>query len=92
MVLCTWLKTLNLQEGRDEMSLDLSRLRGRVKDVFGTFENFSEAMGWSERTTSLKLNGKRSWKQQEILKAVALLKLDQKDIIEYFFTQKVQNF
>nr|DAZ28662.1 MAG TPA: Protein of unknown function (DUF739) [Caudoviricetes sp.] len=49
-------------------------------------------MKWSERTLSLKLNGKISWKQTDIVKAVELLKLTDNDISEYFFTLKVQKF
>ena len=48
-------------------------------------------MMWSERTLSLKLNGKVPWKQTDILKAVSLLELSEDDIQEYFFTIEVQN-
>jgi len=48
-------------------------------------------MGWSERTTSLKMNGKRPWKQPEIVKAIKILKLSDADIQTYFFTVKVQS-
>lgn len=69
---------------------DYSKLAGRIIEVFGTRYNFAKAMRWSERTLSLKMNGKREWKQQDISKAVKLLKLLPEDIPDYFFKQKAQ--
>lgn len=70
---------------------DYSKLSGKIIEVFGTRYNFAKAMGWSERTLSLKMSGIRSWKQPDILKAVDLLKLRVEDIPVYFFKQNVQN-
>ena len=69
---------------------DYSKLAGRIIEVFGTRYNFAKAMRWSERTLSLKMNEKREWKQQDISKAVKLLKLLPEDIPDYFFKQKAQ--
>lgn len=69
---------------------DYSKLAGRIIEVFGTRYNFAKAMRWAERTLSLKMNGKREWKQQDISKAVKLLKLLPEDIPDYFFKQKAQ--
>lgn len=73
------------------MSFNYSKLRGKITEVFGTQSCFAVAMGWSERTLSLKLNGERAWKQPDICKALKLLYLNQENIPEYFFTPKVQN-
>lgn len=73
------------------MFFDYRKLRGRIREKFGSERHFSSNMGWSERTTSLKLNGKRPWKQQEIIQAIKLLELSNDDIQLYFFTGKVQN-
>lgn len=73
------------------MSFNYSKLRGRIVELFDSQAKFSSAMAWSERTTSLKLNGERSWKQPDIYKAMKLLDLCEDDIPEYFFTPKVQN-
>ena len=51
------------------MSYDYSKLRGRIVEKFGTLGAFSRAMGWSERTNGLKLNGAVEWNQSEIVKA-----------------------
>lgn len=74
------------------MAFDYSRLRGRIIEKFGTQMSFAEAMDISERTLSLKLSGKRMWKQSEICLAINLLGLSEDDIKEYFFTLKVQIF
>lgn len=74
------------------MSFDYRKLRGKIKEIFDTQVNFAIAMGWSERTTSLKVNGKRIWNQREIEKASKLLKLSSEEIIEFFFNKKVQSF
>ena len=47
-------------------------------------------MGWSDRTTSLKLNGKVDWKQDEIEAACQALKIEVSDIPDYFFALEVQ--
>ncbi|MDO5797487.1 MAG: DUF739 family protein [Eubacteriales bacterium] len=73
------------------MAFDYNKLRGRIVEVFNTQSNFANAMGWSERTLSLKMNGTRPWKQLDICKAIRLLNLTNEDIPVYFFTLKVQN-
>ncbi len=72
------------------MAFNYNKLRGRITEIFGTQSCFAVAMGWSERTLSLKLNGERAWKQPDICKALELLCLEQGNIPEYFFTPKVQ--
>lgn len=74
------------------MAFNYDKLKGRIVEIFGTQYKFAEAMGWSERTLSLKLNGTRSWKQTDICKAVKILRLCVEDIPSYFFTLKVQKF
>lgn len=69
---------------------DYSKLSGRIVEIFETRYKFAEAMNWSERTLSLKMNGQRSWRQSDICKAIRLLKLTVEDIPDYFFKQKVQ--
>lgn len=73
------------------MSYDLSKLRGKIVEKYGTLGAFAEAMGWSERTNSLKINGKNEWKQSEIITATKLLGIKPNEIDEYFFNTVVQN-
>lgn len=59
--------------------------------MYGTMSNFAKEMGYSERTISLKINGKVDFSQSDIVKMVSLLGLRDKDIPIYFFTNKVQS-
>lgn len=72
------------------MAFDYSKLRGRIIEKFGSQMSFAKAMDISERTLSLKMSGKRTWKQQEICLAINLLELSNDDIQDYFFNLKVQ--
>ena len=82
-------KIVQKEEG-GKVAYDYSKLRGKIVQKFGTQKNFAMAMGWSERTLSLKLNGFVFWKQHEISKALELLNIEESSINEYFFTQIVQ--
>ena len=73
------------------MAYDYNKLLGRIIEKFSTQGHFAEKMEVSERSLSLKLNGKRPFKQGEITKACQLLEIDDAEIPAYFFTLKVQN-
>lgn len=72
------------------MPFSYRKLRGRIVEILGTQSAFADAMGWSLRTTSLKLNNAVTWKQEEIERAVDVLKLTVGDIPLYFFMHEVQ--
>lgn len=73
------------------MAFNYSKLSGRIVEIFGTRYRFADEKGWSERTLSLKMQGRRPWKQADICRAIKLLKLNESDIPTYFFTLEVQN-
>ena len=73
------------------MAFNYNKLKGRIVEVFGSQIEFAKAMDWSGRTLSLKLNGKVSWKQSDIMKAISLLQLSEDDIQDYFFAIEVQS-
>lgn len=73
------------------MAFNYNKLRGRIVEIYGSQTEFAKAMKWSERTLSLKMNGKIPWKQTDIVNAVRLLGLSESDIQEYFFSAEVQN-
>ena len=73
------------------MAFNYNKLRGRIVEIYGSQIEFAKAMKWSERTLSLKMNGKIPWKQTDIVTAVRLLGLSETDIQEYFFAVEVQN-
>lgn len=72
------------------MSYDYSKLCGRIVEKYGTQAKFADAMNLSERSISLKLNGKVGWKQSEITMACKVLDILLTEISTYFFTLKVQ--
>lgn len=72
------------------MAFNYSKLRGRIIEMYGSQRSFAKAMNVSERTLSLKMSGKRTWKQSEICLAVKLLGISDDAIKDYFFTIEVQ--
>ena len=72
------------------MAYDYRKLKGRIVEIYGKQQLFALAMGWSERTYSLKLSNRVFWKQPEITQAAKLLKIKESEIQQYFFTTKVQ--
>ena len=74
------------------MAFDYSKLKGRIVEKYGKQREFAKALGCSEHTLSLKMNGKVPWKQPEIISAMRLLELENENIQEYFFTLKIQMF
>lgn len=67
------------------MAFNYRKLKGRIVEVCGTQVEFASRMGKSERTISLKLQGKVPWKQAEMLQALSILGLSENDVQEYFF-------
>lgn len=67
------------------MPYNYSKLQGRIVEYFGSQSKFSSAIGLSERSLSLKLNGKRGWKQSEIAKVCETLAIQDNEIGAYFF-------
>lgn len=72
------------------MEFNYSKLKGKIKEVFGTQESFANAMEVSATSISDKLNNKVQFKQKEIDKACVLLKIESAEISTYFFTAKVK--
>ena len=72
------------------MAYDYTKLNVRIIEKCGTQAAFAKKMGLSERTISLKLNNKVSWKQPEMQKATEILEISEDEIQSYFFTIKVQ--
>jgi len=69
---------------------DYSKLRGKIREVFGTQNDFAKAMGFSNASLSAKLNGKVEFGQNEIGRALSVLQINgSNELYEYFFTCKV---
>lgn len=69
---------------------EYDKLRGKIREVYGTQAGFAEAIGLSVTSVSKKLNNDVDWKQEEIAKAVEALGLQGADIHAYFFAKKVE--
>lgn len=65
-----------------------AKLKGKIKEIFGTQSAFALAMGMDNATLSGKLNNKTSWKDEEIEKACGLLNIPIEQVHEYFFCKK----
>lgn len=72
------------------MRFNYAKLKGRIKEKYGTQEGFANAIGINPTTISFKINGKAKWRQDEIVKAAKLLEISKKEIVEYFFNYEVQ--
>lgn len=69
--------------------MDHSKLRGLIREKYGTQEAFAKAMGISDCSVSKKLNGHTDWDASEIRLACELLGIKAEEIPLYFFTPKV---
>lgn len=72
------------------MAFDYSKLRGKIREVFGTQKAFSEALGISSTSLSAKLNNRVEFSQDEINHSCTLLEIDKAHIPTYFFAVKVK--
>lgn len=61
------------------------KLRGAIREKFGTQGAFAKAIGMSKATLSGKLTGKTEWTRQEIEDACNVLGVPIADALDYFF-------
>lgn len=69
--------------------MDYRKLKGKIKEVFDTRSAFAKEMKISTTTLSLRLNNKREWTTDEIVRACELLNIPLTDAHLYFFIAKV---
>lgn len=69
--------------------MSYAKLKGKIKEVFGTIKVFADEMGKDVSSISAKLNNKTPWKREEIELACKLLGIPIEEVHLYFFTQKV---
>lgn len=82
---------LDFSKLKDEnIIFDFSKLRGKIKEIFGTQNVFAEKMEMNEATLSNKLNNNVEFSPKEIVRACYLLEISFEEIELYFFTLKVQ--
>jgi transcriptional regulator with XRE-family HTH domain len=66
-------------------SMDYSKLRGRIREKFGTQEAFARAIDLSACTVSLLLCGKLEWTAEKIRRTCDVLDIPVEEIPVYFF-------
>lgn len=72
------------------MSYDYGKLKGKIKERYGTQDNFAKEIGLSAVTLSNRLNNQTKFSQDEIIKCCSALDIEDAAIVSYFFTYKVQ--
>lgn len=69
---------------------DYSKLRGRIREVYGSEGAFAEAMNLTRPAMSARLNNASGFRQSEIVKATKLLNINISEMGIYFFAPLVQ--
>lgn len=72
------------------LEFDYSKLRGKIREVFGTQDKFAKALGISGATLSLKLNNISEFTQKEMAASMLLLHEPAHSVDKYFFTSQVR--
>jgi cytoskeletal protein RodZ len=67
---------------------DYNKLRGLIKEHFGTLKNYADALGIGTTTLNTRLNNQTPFTQNEILKSKELFKLNNaEEVDEVFFNR-----
>lgn len=74
----------------DEPLFDYGKLRGRIKEICGTQDNYADAIGLGRVSVSQRLNNLLDFSQQEMFRSAEVLRFPKSQIPEYFFAAKVQ--
>ncbi len=67
---------------------DYSKLRGKIKEIYGTQDAFAEDLGLGRVTLSQRLNNLSDFSQSEILCSCRLLSQNIGEIPVYFLLKK----
>lgn len=73
-----------------KLAFNYSKLRGRIKEKFGSEKAFAAAMVLKPSSLSSRLNHGTSFSQSEIIKASFLLDIEKEQIADYFFKEVVR--
>ena len=68
-----------------------NRLRGKIREVYGTEADFAEALGIGRVSLSKRLNNSADFTRNEMLRTCDLLHIAPEDTAAYFFAKEVQN-
>lgn len=68
--------------------MSYSKLRGRIRELFGTQAAFADAMEMNPATLSAKLVGRVDWSRAEMEKACILLDIPMNEMHVFFYCPK----
>ena len=71
------------------MSYDYRKLRGKIKEVCGTQDDFARKLGIGRVSLSQRLNNLSEFSQDEIYRTCDILGIEKEEISVYFFNCKV---
>lgn len=67
-----------------------NKLRGRIREKFGTESHFADALGIGRVSLSKRLNNVLDFSRIEMLRSCDLLDVEREELPAYFFTVEVQ--
>ena len=73
------------------MIFDYSKVRGKIKEKFGTQSRFADSLDISRGSLSARLNNSAEFTSLEIFESCKLLEIPMTDIPQYFLRQKFRN-
>lgn len=74
------------------MKFNFNKLKGKIKEVYGTQNDFATAIDIAPNTLSQKLNNQYDFSSEEIIKSVEALNIKSgTEAWELFFTKEVEN-
>lgn len=68
-----------------KIKYNYDKLKGRIREMFGTQEKFADAINISATTLNYRLNNRTPWSQNDIFNSIIVLKIKKDEIQEYFF-------
>ena len=67
------------------IEFDYSKLRGRIREKFGSYKNLDPHISFSTVSLSNKLNNKTYFDNSEMIELAKALEIEAEDLNEYFF-------
>lgn len=74
----------------NNIQYNYNKLKGRIVEKFGNIKNLSNSILLSNTTLYKKLSGKEYFNQRQIEMIRKALEINETEINEYFFVQKVK--
>lgn len=75
-----------------KVEYDYNKLKGRIREYFGSQENFASSLGLSAAALNNKLSNKvpTNFSQDEIFYSIQRLNIQPNELIDIFFKEKVE--